>query len=238
MKDNKKRIGRAIVLLLLSDRCALEKEVIGGVKYSIAERECQRGKIYRWLVENGYNLFASKDEMLIFEQSVSVSSDLSGYQVVHEGLEPILWSLGLIKKLSSYDSYVLSDFHPILEIGKFHNIDNIVKKINPLTEKEIEIQKDVSLLWNWRSRMGKNEIFLEKNAEDIIIDTFGHEFGKALKKIDFAKESPKDFKVNLKPFNQLTDNELLPIKELALWRHHSFEWMLSSKEWQDVETNT
>jgi hypothetical protein len=160
------------------------------------------------------------------------------HQVTYEGLEPILWSIGLVKELSPYDSFVLTDFHLVLEIGKNHSLDSLVNKVNPLLEKEVEIQKDISVLWHWRSRSGISDVFIERDSIDVINDTFGSKYNDAIKRIKFAEEHPKDFNIKSRRFNKLNDSELRMVNQITLWRHHSFEWILAEEEWQEVDTST
>lgn len=119
MKSIKEIIVRAIILVCLSDRCALEEKMIEGKRYFISEREKQREAIRNWLDSVGYIQYATQRERDLFDKSIGKENknDILYYQVQYEAVEPCLWSLGLVNRLSDYEQFVLEDFHPILQIG-------------------------------------------------------------------------------------------------------------------------
>ena len=70
MKSSEEIIARSVILLCISDRCALEKSAISGRAYSKKQREEQRMAIYKWLQNKEYTNYMTKSEMHLFEQEV------------------------------------------------------------------------------------------------------------------------------------------------------------------------
>jgi hypothetical protein len=74
VKDKKDIVSRAIILLCLSDRCALEKGVICGKSYSMKARETQQKAIYKWLTNNKYLGLMNSRERAFFEKKIGTVS--------------------------------------------------------------------------------------------------------------------------------------------------------------------
>lgn len=228
---------RAVILLCLSDRCALEKSYINGRVYSLKAREVQRQAIYNWLLKKGYSKYITYDEKRIFEQEIGKgnSDDIISMQIQYESIEPCLWVLGIKKALTNYDDFVLEDFHPILEIGSNHSLEVLIERCKFKDENEIIDKREVAMLWNWRAIEGKNPIFKERNAREIIISTFGDEYKKIADMIEYGS---RDFKVGNKQFYELNGNELEKVKSIAYWRQYAFEWITGENYWDKVEIDT
>lgn len=112
MKSTEEIIARAIILVCLSDRCALEENIIEGRRYTRSEREKQREAIRNWLISTRYMEYATEKEGELFDKQVGAvhKNNLLQYQVQYEAVEPCLWSLGLVEQLSDYENFVLKDF--------------------------------------------------------------------------------------------------------------------------------
>ena len=127
MKSTEEIIARAIILVCLSDRCALEENIIEGRRYTKSEREKQREAIRNWLNNTRYMEYATETEREFFDKKIGAvhKSNFLQYQVQYEAVEPCLWSLGLVNQLSDYENFVLEDFHPILQIGMNHSYEQV-----------------------------------------------------------------------------------------------------------------
>lgn len=224
-------IKRAVVLLSFSDRCALEKSIINGRKYTLSDREKQRKSIILWLQRMNYGDSISKEENTIFEERVDLKSiEILRLQSNYECLEPLLWSLGLIEKLSEYDDYVLTDFHPILEIGKSHSFEKLLDKVHLINEDIIQKQREISMLWYWRCIEGKKR----KNYLELIQRVFGFDYGELIKDYDYFDVVQGDFCVHGKPFYQLSNSEIRKITIIAERRCYAYEWLCTNSEWDEV----
>lgn len=240
MKSAKEIIARAVILLCLSDRCALEKAAIGGKSYSKKQREEQKNAIYQWLQNKGYTNYMTKSETQLFEQEVDsgYKNKILAMQVQYEAIEPCLWSLGLVNELSSYDQFVLTDFHPVLQIGLQHDIAKVLDLCNLRTEEEIYIQNEIAMLWNWRIVEWNNPIFQTQTVKDIIVNIFGKQYEKVLAKIQQRSSNQSDFMVKNKLLKDLNKQEISQIECIAKWRYHAFEWIIGNDLWDEVELNS
>ncbi len=240
MKSAREIIARAVILLCLSDRCALEKSTIGGKTYSIKQREEQRNAIYKWLQNKEYTNYMTKSETKLFEQEVGLGdkNEILTKQVQYEAIQPCLWSLGLVNDLSSYNLFDLTDYHPVLQIGLQHNSAKILDMCNLRTKEEIYMQNEIAMLWNWRIVEWNNPIFQTQAVKDIVINVFGKQYETVLEKIQQLSSNQSDFKVNNKLLKNLNKQERSQIECLAKWRHHSFEWILGNDLWDEVELNS
>ncbi len=239
MKSAEEIAARAIILLSLSDRCAVESAFNGGRRYTLKQREEQRQAIYRWLQDKGYISLMTANEKVLFEQEVGKGNknQLNLKQIEHESIEPCLWSLGLIDKLSTFDNFVIDDFHPVLEIGINHSLENLLNKCSLREYGDIVLQNEITMLWHWRARESNNSIFSLKPAKAIIISTFGEQYFQVLDSMPFLNDQD-DFMVNNKTFHDLNAVEKDRLRIIAQWRHHAFEWIIGDKSWDEVELNT
>lgn len=240
MKNTEEIATRAIILLCLSDRCVLERTTIGGRVYTVKQREEQREAIYQWLQDKGYTSSFTLNEKILFELEVGIgnSDEILSKQIQYEAIEPCLWSLGLVDKLSEYDKFVLEDFHPLLQIGRNHSLEKLLNTGSLRKFEDIVLQNEISMLWHWRARESENSIFSHKSAKEIIVSTFGEQYLEILDRIQSFKNGQDDFIVNNKVFNDLNSEEKNRIKIIAQWRHHAYEWIIGDKTWDDVELDT
>lgn len=240
MKKIKEIIVRAIILVCLSDRCTLEEKIIEGKRYSISEREKQREAIRNWLDSAGYMKYATQKERELFDESLGDENknDILHYQVQYEAVEPCLWSLGLINRLSDYEQFVLTDFHPILQIGMGHSYEKVVEKCKFREKREIELQAEIAMLWHWRAQEAYNPIFMEESIGSIVQNIFGKQYLEILSQIKYIDVNGKDFVLKNGIFANLGDKEKRYIEVISLWRHHAFEWIMGNNAWDEVEVNT
>lgn len=199
MKKVKEIMARAILLVCLSDRCALEEELIEGKRYTLSEREKQREAIRNWLNHTGYLSYAIKKEKDFLNKSLGTSDkkETLQYQVQYEAVEPCLWSLGLVNGVSGYDQFVLEDFHPILQIGTDHSYEKVMQKCKLRKKREIELQKEIAMLWHWRTRETYNPIFTEESIGAVVKRTFGEQYLEILSKMECIDVNEKDFSVEI-----------------------------------------
>ena len=114
MKNIREIVARSIILLCLSDRCALEKTIIGGKSYTKKQRIQQQLAINEWMAEKGYDEYLTENEKEIFELEIGCKrkNEILSYQNQHESIETFLWAVNLVEKLSNYDDYVFGGFSP------------------------------------------------------------------------------------------------------------------------------
>lgn len=233
MKSVEDIIKRSVALLSFCDRCAHEEEYLEGRFYSLEMRENQRKIVYDWIVRIGYDSYLTDIENELFQKPVSVDKDtyITSKSVLYECLEPLLWSIGLEKKISNYDNLVLKDFHSTLMIGRYYDLNKLMQKAKLVDIEEIKRQRDIAMLWNWRAKTFGLQ--LTQDIDNVISKTFNEDLIK-ITKIKLTKESPKDFIALNKPYHLLANNEVAQLEQIALWRQHALEWILSEEEWDNV----
>ena len=240
MKSKDEIIIRAIILLCISDRCSLERVSIGGQVYTHEQKETQRKVIYSWLQSKGYSKFMTKSEVKLFELEVGKGEvdKILKEQLQYEAIEPLLWCVGKVKELSSYDNFVVDDFHSVLEIGQAHSLEKLVETLKMKDEKDVLVKRDIAMLWDWRCVEAKNSIFSEKTIEEIIESTFGADMLTPLNVIASDSKDNEAFVVNGKVFSNLEDNIIRRTSIISRWRHHAFEWIICDESWDELEITT
>lgn len=240
MKNTREIIARAIILVCLSDRCALEENIIEGKRYTKSEREKQREAIRNWLNNSGYMEYATETEKELFNKKIGAvhKNNFLQYQVQYEAVEPCLWSLGLVNQLSDYENFVLEDFHSILQIGMNHSCEQVIASCKPKESKEIEQQTEIAMIWNWRAREAYNPIFKEQSIIDVVPNILGEQYIEILSHMSCMDVNGKDLLVKNRLFASLSAMEKERIKMISLWRQHAFEWIIGNDSWDEVEVNT
>lgn len=234
IKNREEILRRAVVLLSFSDRCSLEKNIINGKLYSSIEREMQRQAINNWLSRMEYNDYISKIEKQVFDTSVCDNLELIKFQYDYECIEPLLWCIGLVKKLSDYNEFVVKDFHPILEIGDNHSFSDIHKTLKLKSEKEIQEKRELAMLWYWRCLENNNNKIFKKNYAKIIHKTFNGKYDQLLSKYGCFDNAKGDFIVQGKTISQLNDTQFTKISIISEKRFYAFEWLCTEDEWDNV----
>lgn len=237
MKNKEEVLKRAIVLLAFCDRCALEKKVIDGKSRNLNEREFQRTAIYNWLVKMGYKDFISGSELEIFNISITEETNekILVFQKNYECLEPLLWSLGLIDELSDYNDFVLDDFHPVLQFGRNHSLDNLLKKCKNIDESIICDYRDIAMLWYWRCLENRTNRMNSRDLVSVIHKVFGDKYVDLLYKYNIINDEFSDFMFNEKEFNILNCFENDKLAVISERRFYAFEWLCSDADWDSVD---
>jgi len=230
-------LKRAICLLTFADRCALEEKVTNGVRHSLNEREEQRKAILKWLNENDYYDYLTFNEKKAMETEVKkdINKEIYDQENDYECIEPLIWSVGLIDELHSYDEFVLSDLHMPLNIGRNHNFHELVKRCKIVKNDTLHMHREISMLWYWRCiecRYTSPKIMDYINA---IKDVFGEEYIKLLEDYDCFDMNRGDFVVRGKTVAELSDLEIAKLEVIAERRFYAFEWLCSDEDWDNVD---
>lgn len=237
MKEVDELLKRAIILVCLSDRCAQEKGIIGGIPRSLSVRKQQCEAICGWIKKMGYMESATNEERAVFEKELGVNKDegVFGLQINYECIEPILWAAGLVERLSNYNEYVLTDFHPVLRFGRDHSFEKLVSDCNMVSEEAFDEKREEAMLIYWRCLEAKSDVIKEKGLESVIEEIFGSQYVDRLLKMKIYDSKSKDFIVNKKAIDDLNDAELSKLSIIAERRFYAFEWMASDEEWDNVD---
>ncbi|QVK17804.1 hypothetical protein KHQ81_13285 [Mycoplasmatota bacterium] len=116
-------------------------------------------------------------------------------------------------------------------IGRFYDLSKLMQKAKLVDIEEIKRQRDIAMLWNWRAQT--YGLQMTEDINKVIINTFNEDLIKTTK-IKLTKESPKDFIAFNEPYYLLSNNEVVQLEQIALWRQHALEWILSEEDWDNV----
>lgn len=237
MKNIEDILQRAVILLAFSDRCALEKEIINGVKRSTNEREMQRQAIINWLIRTGYYDQVSEKEKQVFITPVinKTNMEILAMQNDYECLEPMLWSLGLVSELSDYGKFVMDDFHPLLKFGRDHSMKKILGNCNMVSSSKMKEFRDRSMLWYWRCLECRNSFSNTMDIKKAVYNIFGESYTQLLIAHNIFDYEANDFVVNGKIITNLTKNEIEKLSIISERRFYSFEWLCTDQEWDNVD---
>lgn len=237
MKKKDEVIKRIVCLLCFTDRCSLEKSVLDGVSYTLERREKQRQDILGWTKRKEYYDSFSEEEKRIFEQPITNDTNIEILFLAndYECIEPLLWSIGLVNKLTDYDRYVTKDLHPPLRIGPDHTTKKLIEFCKDVPESNILKHREIAMLWYWRCIVARNEKAESSQIKNAIIESFGQETLSYLKRYKGFDMEKGDFVVRGKTIPSLSDLELQRLEIIAERRFHAFEWLFSDEEWDEVD---
>lgn len=237
MKSKEEILKRAIILLALSDRCALEKNVIDGVRRSLDEREIQRKTIVDWLMRMGYYDSISEKERQVFDRAITdkADEDILFLQNNYECLEPMLLSLGLVRELSGYDQYVLQDFHLVLGFGKNHSFKSLLENCRMVSNAQVNDCRELAMLWYWRCLECRNGLSGITDIKKAINNIFGERYIQLLDTYNQFDNAENDFIVSGKKITELNDKEIERLSVIAERRFYAFEWLTTDTEWDNVD---
>lgn len=237
MKSKEEILKRAIVLLAFSDRCALEKRTIDGVRRTTAEREAQRQAISNWLLRMGYWDCVSEKEKQVFSSAITekANTDILSIQRNYECVEPLLWTLGLVSELSPYDGFVTQDFHPTLKFGRNHSFDALLADCHMTPNDRIPQQRKMSMLWYWRCLEHRSNTGEDFDMASAVKAAFGEEYLPLLHVCSQYDSAAKDFIVTGKRAADLSDEEMLRLSIISERRFYAFEWLSTDDDWDSVD---
>ena len=237
MKNVSELLKRAIILVCLSDRCAQEKNIIGGIARSLSVRKQQCEAISGWMKKMGYMEKATDAERDVFDKELSTKKDeeVLRLQINYECIEPILWTIGLVDKLSNYNEYVLTDFHQVLRFGKEHSLEKLISDCKIVSEELFDEKREEAMLMYWRCLEAQSDKIKENGLESVIREVLGEQYVDRLMKMESYDAQCKDFIVNKKTFSDLNNMELSKLCAIAERRFYVFEWIASEDDWDKVD---
>ena len=237
MKDIEEILKRAIVLLAFSDRCALEEKMIDGTMHTLDEREMQRQAILSWLKKNKYYDSLTKREQEIFDIPVVEAPNYKIQFMMndYECIEPLLWGLGLVDKLSGYDTYVIQDFHPHLQFGRMHSFETLKTKCKLRNVNDIKNKRELAMLMYWRCLETNNNSIGDISIRDSVYSIFGEKYTKLLEQEKEFSFEKNDFIALGKTVADLDDIEVQRLSIISERRFYAFEWIFSDEDWDNVD---
>ena len=242
MKDKKEIFARAVILQGFDDRVVLEMDW-GDNTRPIKEREEERVMMREWFSDKGYDSYMTEEEKAFFELPIGEKkfkkNELEMMDVRCKAMDIILWALQ-ISELTDLTEYAIKNNHEVLNICREHNYLSEVEKYSLRSADELELQKDIEFLWNWR--MNKVDIKATKGANhhitDMIEAEFGNRYDEAIKSISLYKPKIKTSSADFVTWNlvvrELYKWQILLLKGTTYWRYHTLCWILDDEmNWQE-----
>lgn len=237
MKEKEEILRRIMCLLVYTDRCVLESEVIEGIRHPLKEREDHRKEMAEWLKWKGYYSSFTAKEKRIMETPVTARTNqeiLYNY-LDYECIEPLLWSVGLKSRLSNYNDYVMADLHPPMKIGPDHTLKGVADSCKVVPTGEIEKKREIAMLWYWRCLEARNANAKNINYKDAVAKTFGETHAALLEGDSGFDKNNGDFVVRGKKVSELSGAEIGKLEVLSERRFYAFEWLCSEEDWDKVD---
>ena len=240
MRSIREIFARAVILQCFDDRIVLEMNW-GEFTRPIKEREDERILMRNWLGDKGYDRYMTNEERAFFELPVGEKSykknELEMMDVRCKAMDIILWAMQ-IAELTDLSQFAVKDYHKFLNIRREHEFLSEVDKCSLRSADELNSQKDIEFLWNWR--MNQVDIRATKGANhsitDMIESEFGERYQEALKYIELyipkIKTSSSDFVTCHLVVRELYKWQIQLLKGTTYWRYHAISWMLDDEmEW-------
>lgn len=235
MKSVQELIERTQIQLVLHDRLIWENGYSEGRFHSIEERKQQQCLEASWIVSRGIDTAMNiEDRQLLNQEIETVETSVRSQRSFEcESIEPILWACSFVKALTPIGKFMKSDFHALL-IGQTKDYLSKTGKLRE--EDQIVNQRDVFMLWYWRSKIDqKFETPKGLSVVDAIASTFTQQEVMCAKKI---RRVEGDFAVRGIPFYSLTPQEKYMLGNCIKWRYHALEWVLNEESWYDTSVDT
>ena len=153
----------------------------------------------------------------------------------YECLEPMLFSLGLVSELSSYDKFVLDDFHPVLRFGKNHSIKSLLESCHMVSNAQIKDYRELSMLWYWRCLECRNGLSRTTDIKKAIYNIFGEKYIQLLHTYNQFDNVANDFIIKGKKVIELNEEEIEKLSIISERRFYAFEWLSTDAEWDNVD---
>ncbi len=228
-------VERAQIQLVLNDRLIWENGYSEGRFHSIEERKQQQCLEASWIVSHGLDTVMSRRDMQLLNQEIeTVETTIRGQRSFEcESIEPILWACSFVEKLTPIGKFMQSDFHALL-IGQSKDYLSQTGRLR--NEEEIASQRDILMLWYWRSKIERKfDTTKGMSVVDAIASTFTQQEVMCAKRIRRMKG---DFAVRGIPFYNLTPKEKYMLGTCVKWRYHALEWVLNDESWYDTSVDT
>lgn len=232
-------IIQATIISAITERIALDRDIVFGKKHSLNWKSDYKQLIFDWLIKENPLTYLSEKQIRLFQKDIG-KLDVDELQIASQywSIESLTWAISL-RKMSSYRYKRIVLGSDEIFMGQDNGVERTlaVSTLRPI--KEIHIQKEISMIWHWRCieylHYGNSEF--KENLKDIIIDIFGKDYIEVMDKIQNFNLY-KDLMVGKKPFYEITEKQCNEILRISIWRQHAFEWLFSKEDWDDIDVDS
>lgn len=232
-------IIQASIISAITERIALDRDIVFGKKHSLNWKSDYKQLIFDWLIKENLLTYLSEKQIRLFQKDIG-KLDADELQIASQywSIESLTWAISL-RKMSSYRYKRIVLGGDEIFMGQDNSVERTlaVSTLRPI--QEIHIQKEISMIWHWRCieylHYGNSEF--KENLKDIITDIFGKDYIEVMDKIQNFNIH-KDLMVGKKPFYQITEKQCKEILRISIWRQHAFEWLFSKEDWDDIDVDS
>ena len=191
----------------------------------------------------------SPSEKQLFESQVAT---LTQQQIIYaswrlEAVQVLMWALGLLKDLPSYDVRATPDIFkqtPIIAFPEF------ITSAKLREEKEIDQARDLAESWHWRSRTRELQVAgrpcpvneAMKKAGVTSFEAIVRMSAKlAVERDDWPTSIGDDYPAMGKAYRNLTEDEWTIVKSITVERHFTLNWLCGyapGNQWDNTPTET
>lgn len=179
-------IIQASIISAITERIALERDIVFGKRHSLSWKSDYKQLIFDWLIRENLLTYLSEKQIQLFQKPIGkLDTDELQISSQYWSIESLTWSISLIKKMSSYKYKRIVLGSDEIFMGQDNSVEKTlaVSALRPI--KEIHIQKEISMIWHWKCieylYYGNSQF--KENLKDIIINIFGKDYIEVMDKI-------------------------------------------------------
>jgi hypothetical protein len=163
-----------------------------------------------------------------------------------ESVQVLLWALGFLPQLPSYDT--MAD-HDLLRTFPTEDVDEFIGSAALRPREEIERERDIAELWHWRSRtrqLGESGDFVpDELTQALGLESYDDIVRFTAPFLDSEGSIPPciddDFPARGKAYRDLSDQEWHEVESIAVQRHFTLNWLCGyapENRWDETPTHT
>jgi hypothetical protein len=176
-----------------------------------------------------WSIMTQQEQLFVSTSAYELDQDSyfeAGWEV--ESAVCLLWALGMISELPTYDS----ETEPKIIIKIPHDHDHaqlLIKQAKLRKEEEIDDARDTAELWHWRSRTRELEeqgvIPPKKSRFNTLDEVIKFTAAKHYEEGRIPPLIDGDFPAFGKAYRTLTEKEWQNIRFVSIKRHHALNWL-------------
>ena len=124
----------------------------------------------------------------------------------------------------------------LIDYAKYPDLSyKVLEFCKEVSESNIIMYREIAMLWYWRCIVARTKKAESSLIKQSIIDIFGVDTFKFLKKYKGFDMNKGDFIVRGKTISELSNIEIQRLEIIAERRFYAFEWLFSKEDWDNVD---
>lgn len=223
---------RAVLLVTLVRRAALELTEAQKTREDSFERDTDRFELYSWVKKELLSL-ATGDELSLLRVPVGeMAEDQVNACLSAAGPAAALgWSLGIVDKLDAADADEMSIEQLMTWAPEpWDEVARLARRSALRTDDMLARERERWELWHWRSALNPDDLEHGEDADVMIAEVAAEADAAGL-----VPQAGGDLAANGRPFGSLPDDVQAGIADLAADYLHALNWVCGFGErWSDV----